>query len=210
MKKAEIDVSKLQLQPVNATVEIGTIHQETAGGIAHKSGRMPCNRGGSDIWFTLRHNAGIEQGNEGAYFEADRVNKVVAVRPVIGAGANIMPVRYLAGSNTVSIHLGGVFKEHPKLRPLSKSFVTVTTGTDSTGTECMFILLATALTKAKTKESSGKPRKPREKRKDKDKNGTPAPDANDKNKPLPTDDKANNDMPEPIGDEEVAAAEENE
>jgi len=149
-----IDLSKLTLnfQPITTTVPVaGGAARGPAGGTMWESGRFLLNATGSEDWKGLCHDGGLDLSQIGAYFEADEENKVISVRPVIGAGKGIMPVRWSADMSTATLHLGGVFKEKPKLRIKSKRDISVAVAPDGKGNTCLLIFLQIALPKPKTR-----------------------------------------------------------
>ena len=152
-----IDLTKLNLkfEPVTATIPVsGGASREAAGGTIWKSGRILLNVSASEGWTALCRSLGPDLNTIGASFEADEANKVVSVRPVIGAGPGIMPVRWSADLTTVTLHLGGVFAQKPKLRVAGKRDISVAVAPDDKGNPCLLIFLQIALAKTKTRSTT--------------------------------------------------------
>ena len=147
--QAMTPTSHLKLTPVTKTAPITSgPGRDPEGGTAYPTGRFALNAGGSEYWQSLVHLAGYDPGKAAACFEADDENEVVSVRPTMGGGPGIMPVR-VGSDGSVVLYLKGVFKQHPTLKPTARKDVKVAIGTDSTGSPCLMIYLQTALTKRK-------------------------------------------------------------
>jgi hypothetical protein len=150
----DFDPSAFSFEAIDETIPVaGGAAREPAGGTLHKTGRLPLNAEGSDQWRNVVYAKGWQVANAGARFQADTVNKVVAAHPIV-AGKGAMPVREGAGGEII-LHLGGVFKAKPQLRPGTKQEVRVVAGSDGQGNPCLLIFLQTALAKAATPSPPG-------------------------------------------------------
>jgi hypothetical protein len=160
----DFDPSAFSFEAIDETIPVaGGAAREPAGGTLHKTGRLPLNAEGSDQWRNVVYAKGWQVANAGARFQADTANKVVAAYPIV-AGKGAMPVREGAGGEII-LHLGGVFKAKPLLRPGTKQEVRVVAGPDGQGNPCLLIFLQTALAKSATPSPPGQAKVKRTRRK---------------------------------------------
>ncbi|HEY3366365.1 MAG TPA: hypothetical protein VGK74_15020 [Symbiobacteriaceae bacterium] len=139
-----------RFKPVYTSVAPGgALSRDPEGATHYPSGRLLLNVGGTDYWKSLCEAEGLESAKAAGSYQADDVNMVVAVRPVKSTTemVGLTPVRWVNKDTSVVLHLGGVYKEHPSMRPIGKQQVTVTIEPDDDGNNCLMIALQTALAK---------------------------------------------------------------
>lgn len=133
-------------KPVRTSYDIHTGNRsKVEGGIVHPSGRTLLNVKGTEIADSLALEAGLNLERYNVTFQADQENSLVAVYVTSEVGPGVMPARRSTDGRSVTIHLGGVFKENPKMRPVGKRDCQVWREVDPAGQPYMVISLGTAL-----------------------------------------------------------------
>lgn len=138
---AEPNPKKKKFQKVTASHKVsgGALRDDPAVKV-EPSGRSECNRGASDL---LDQLADTDADDYMVYFGADRKTKTVAVYVGGDDEDGAMRIRRYAGKggSRISFHMGGVWKQHPSLRPSSTAEYKVKLDTDEEGTPYMEINL---------------------------------------------------------------------
>lgn len=136
---------KKKFQMVTATHKVsgGALRDDPAITI-YPSGRAVCNRGGTDI---MDEVASTTVESYLVKFGADPKTKTVAVYLADSQDTGAMRIRRYqnSGGTRISFHMGGVWKEHPKLRPSSATEYLVTRNTDEDGIPYMEIGMSAGL-----------------------------------------------------------------
>jgi hypothetical protein len=146
-----LDDVKLPLTPDHAIpanaleVEDVTTQFQVAGGanrgpariIVAKTGRASTNTEAYDLICAELSARGVSLENLHLGAAANRALGVVALRPSNMAAAGAIPVT--VGEKVLRFHLGGVFKEHPALRPNTTVECAVDFTTDAKGRWCFTI-----------------------------------------------------------------------
>jgi hypothetical protein len=139
---------KPQFEMVETSPRIGAANRNTEGGTLYPTGRLPVNAEASDIWRQLVQECGLPADNHLCKFAVHKPSRTVAAYPVPHGTPNCAPVRinpHKTAADTLTFYLGGVFEEHPELRPTGKRTVTVVADTDQNGRPIMVISLASSL-----------------------------------------------------------------
>lgn len=132
---------------------VTTSHQVSGGALrddpsvtVHPSGRVVANRGGTDI---MDRVADTPDSSYLVKFGVDTETKCIAVFVGNTNEKGLMRVRRYTGNggSRISFHMGGVWKEHPDLRPPSKGDYLVKYDTDANGVPFMEINMQALLTK---------------------------------------------------------------
>jgi|GEM_PF-5751932 len=128
-------------------------NRDTEGGVLQTTGHLALNANGQEMWTEVILANKLDPSTAAVRFSAIEASRLVlgyAVDPGT-AGATKVTVR----DRSASMHLGGVFTECPKLRPVGKRKVTVSTGLDGDKVLCLVIHLSTAETKRTTTRTAG-------------------------------------------------------
>lgn len=110
----------------------------------HPSGLGVCNRGSTDIADEV---ANTSAESYLVKFGVDEETKTIAVYVATSEEPGAMRIRRYKskGGTRISFHMGGVWKEHPKLRPSSKMDYLVYSRIDEDGIPYMEIALQAGL-----------------------------------------------------------------
>lgn len=146
MEEEKVPVAPDSAIPANILeVEDVTTHFQVAGGasrgpariIVAKTGRAYSNTEAYDIICAELIEKGVSLENLYLAYGANRALGVIALRPSNMATPGAMPVS--VGDKVLRFHLGGVFKEHPSLRPNTTVECGIDFTTDTKGRWCIAI-----------------------------------------------------------------------
>jgi hypothetical protein len=140
-----LDFDDVQTTP---DVNVGAT-RDPAGATLFVTGMAKGNTECTELWVELCTENGLDPKEAVSEMGTNKARKLVQIRAVAELKAQKpVPVRwYGARNHLVSWHLGGVFEEHPDLRPAGRRSVTVIKTTDSKGRPCLVVSLQTALPK---------------------------------------------------------------
>lgn len=142
--------------PKKKRFEIVTASHKVSGGAlrddpeakVNPSGLTNLNRGATDL---LDELAGTTADTYPVFFGADTPTRTVAVYMATGKEPGAMMVRryHGKGGTRISFHMGGVWKQHPKLRPESTMEYKVKLDTDEDGVPYLEIQMQAGLNERK-------------------------------------------------------------
>ncbi|HLN60911.1 MAG TPA: hypothetical protein VK464_05110 [Symbiobacteriaceae bacterium] len=112
-----------------------------------KSGRALTNVDGGNIMVPWAKAAGADPERFQIDFGVDADNKVIGCYIAGPNSPAPTPAKPSGHERTISFHLGSVFEEHPKLRPVGKRQYLVHLEPDADGVMCFMIDLKTGVMK---------------------------------------------------------------
>jgi len=136
------------MTPINAPgPKRGELLRDPAGGVVEESGRTVVNAEGKDFMDGLARDQGHDEHTYTVSLGYNVPLGLVSIYTEPPNTPGAIAVRRYTKSNTLSFHLGGLFKKVPGLRVSSTQECTMTRGRDSKGREGVFISLKTTLDK---------------------------------------------------------------
>lgn len=141
---------KWNFKKVKHNAAVGpALSRKPEAGTIRDTGYTLLNVNGTEVWDEVCLAAGVDFERAAARFEADEPGQLVAVYPIISGteeNEGVGPVRRFK-KRTASMHLGGVFKDYKKLRPVGTIEAIVSHQVDDDGKPFMLIDLGLAVSK---------------------------------------------------------------
>jgi hypothetical protein len=125
----------------------GGAAREPASVTIWKSGRSITNVEGGELLIALVTAAGQDPKRFLLSPGVDSENSVVGVAVVPSGVAGAITARPVGDERNIVLHLGGVFKEYPQLRPVGKRQYMVAVEPDEDGVMCLMIDLKSGIMK---------------------------------------------------------------
>lgn len=144
------ELEGLEFEPVTTTPEAnGGAQPDPSGFTVYPSGLSKGNTKATQLWIELCSDLGLDPKTAVADMGAIKARKLVQVKAMdqLKAKSPVATRWYGVRKDLLALHLGGVYQEHPELRPAGRRTATVTRTKDKKGVPCLVISLATALPK---------------------------------------------------------------